>query len=396
MVVGGVYVAATRQHVGKTSSSLGLVHGLQKIFKDVGFIKPMGQEHVEHTRADGSTALIDKDCPLFRELLGCSGALEDTSPLVVPRGYTKAYVDMDAGGRAATTAAELTKIRAAYERIAADSDFVVAEGTGHSAVGSILGLNNATLARALGLPMVLVVNGGVGSSYDEFALNRSLIERTGATLAGVLVNKVNPAKVDVVTEYLGKLLEAEDVPLLGVVPDREFFASPTIADYLRLFKTDLLVGDAASKRRHFSNVRLATSSTAHFLRAFPNSPPDTVWVAHQTRADLMLALAAAASEWERATGEPYPGALILTGVPRPDYPEGMHPDIKEYVAHAAQFPILYAPASSHEVMGKLDRFTSKLNVDDEDRARMVCDHYAKHVDFDLLLQQVDKNAQDAL
>lgn len=110
MSFGGVYVAATRQHVGKTSSALGLVNGLQKIFKDVGFIKPMGQEHVLHTRADGTTALIDKDCPLFRELLGCSGALEDTSPLVVPRGYTKAYVDMDAVGRARKTSRELVRL----------------------------------------------------------------------------------------------------------------------------------------------------------------------------------------------------------------------------------------------------------------------------------------------
>ena len=160
---------------------------MQKIFRGdgaVGFMKPMGQEHVIHETASGKTVLIDKDCPLFSDLLGCSGDPQDMSPLVVPRGYTKNYVDMDQTGRARQRSEELAKIREAYGRVSAASDFVVAEGTGHSAVGSILGLNNATLAKAIDLPMVLVVNGGIGSSYDEFALNQALIEREGATLCG--------------------------------------------------------------------------------------------------------------------------------------------------------------------------------------------------------------------
>ena len=97
MSFGGVYVAATRQHVGKTSSSLGLVAGLQRIFtgKGVGFIKPMGQSHVEHVNDDGSKVLIDKDCPLFSDLLGCRGTPTDMSPLVVPRGTTSG--DMSVG-----------------------------------------------------------------------------------------------------------------------------------------------------------------------------------------------------------------------------------------------------------------------------------------------------------
>eukprot|EP00957_Ditylum_brightwellii_P186925 14234890-Ditylum_brightwellii.AAC.1 len=40
-----IYVAATKQHVGKTSVSLALVSGLKKRFGKVGFIKPVGQQH---------------------------------------------------------------------------------------------------------------------------------------------------------------------------------------------------------------------------------------------------------------------------------------------------------------------------------------------------------------
>ena len=41
-----IFVAATRQHVGKTTVSLALMSGLQKRFNKVGFLKPVGQQHL--------------------------------------------------------------------------------------------------------------------------------------------------------------------------------------------------------------------------------------------------------------------------------------------------------------------------------------------------------------
>lgn len=46
----------SRQHVGKTTASLGIISGLKKRFKNVGFIKPVGQQH-EKT---ASGILVDK------------------------------------------------------------------------------------------------------------------------------------------------------------------------------------------------------------------------------------------------------------------------------------------------------------------------------------------------
>jgi len=37
-----IYIAATKQHVGKTTVSLALMSGLTKRFNKVGFIKPVG------------------------------------------------------------------------------------------------------------------------------------------------------------------------------------------------------------------------------------------------------------------------------------------------------------------------------------------------------------------
>ena len=57
-----IFVAATKQHVGKTTLSLALMSGLiKKRFNQVGFIKPVGQEHVRVTDpASGQQLLVDK------------------------------------------------------------------------------------------------------------------------------------------------------------------------------------------------------------------------------------------------------------------------------------------------------------------------------------------------
>ena len=54
-----IFVAATRQHVGKTTVSLALMSGLQKRFEKVGFIKPVGQQHIPITE-NGQTMRVDK------------------------------------------------------------------------------------------------------------------------------------------------------------------------------------------------------------------------------------------------------------------------------------------------------------------------------------------------
>lgn len=53
---GGGCPCQRRQHVGKTTASLGIISGLKKRFDNVGFIKPVGQQH---ERTDGGI-LVDK------------------------------------------------------------------------------------------------------------------------------------------------------------------------------------------------------------------------------------------------------------------------------------------------------------------------------------------------
>jgi hypothetical protein len=65
-----VFIAATRQNDGKTTTSLGLLAALQKHYPRVGYIKPVGQRLVEiaEQKIDEDTVLMDQvyklNCPL--------------------------------------------------------------------------------------------------------------------------------------------------------------------------------------------------------------------------------------------------------------------------------------------------------------------------------------------
>ena len=55
------FIAATHQNDGKTTVSLGLIYCLKKLFKKIGFIKPVGQRYLieQGYKVDEDSILID-------------------------------------------------------------------------------------------------------------------------------------------------------------------------------------------------------------------------------------------------------------------------------------------------------------------------------------------------
>lgn len=148
-----IFIAATKQHVGKTSVSLSLLSGLQKRFDKVGFIKPVGQQHVPvHSSVQDKEIRVDKDVCLMRERFNLNHIdYGDMSPVIIPRGYTKKFIEGNI-----TYQDQLDAIQQSFKNVSDASDIVLCEGTGHCAVGSIVGVNNAQVASMIGADMVLV------------------------------------------------------------------------------------------------------------------------------------------------------------------------------------------------------------------------------------------------
>src|SRR5215203_6387521 len=184
-----VFIAATRQNDGKTTTSLGLIAALQKEFPRIGYIKPVGQRFVEIEEQK-----IDEDTVLMDSVYGLQCPLVDMSPIAVEPDFTRKYL------QSSNYDALVKRIQKAFDRVAWEKDFVLCEGSGHAGVGSVFDLSNAQVAKLLGAKVIIITSGGIGKPIDEVALNQALFEKEGVKIIGVIVNKVLPDKVDYITD----------------------------------------------------------------------------------------------------------------------------------------------------------------------------------------------------
>ena len=119
-----LFIAATEQNVGKTTTAIGLYSNLRARFKRIGFIKPVGQRFTE---VDGMR--IDEDSILIRHTFGTQIPIEDMSPIAVEPNFTRRYI-------ANSNRDQLTRrIQNSFDRACWEKDFAIIEGTGHAGVG---------------------------------------------------------------------------------------------------------------------------------------------------------------------------------------------------------------------------------------------------------------------
>jgi BioD-like phosphotransacetylase family protein len=228
-----VFLAATGQNRGKTTTSLGLLAAIRERGLRVGFMKPVGQRYLV---VDGTRA--DEDAVLMSEVFDLPDALDDMSPVTLPRHFTTDFImgritdDLEAG------------IRDADARIGRDKDVLVFEGTGHAGVGAVVGVSNAKVAGMLDAPVIIVSEGGIGRPIDEIVLNEALFTAHGARILGAVVNKVDIESHPQLPDVLARGLAQHGVELLGCIPYSELLANPSLELIATHLDGELLAGEA--------------------------------------------------------------------------------------------------------------------------------------------------------
>jgi BioD-like phosphotransacetylase family protein len=360
-----IYIAATRQNDGKTTASIGLMAVLGKQFERLGFIKPVGQRYVE---VDGHR--IDADAVLMRDVYGCANALKDMSPIAVDRTFTRRYIDNP-------NPRELEQeIIESFDRVAGSSDAVVVEGTGHAGVGSIFDLNNARVAAMLEAPAVIVSCGGIGRPFDEITLNRAVFEKHGVKIAGVIANKVDSDKLDVVSSYLSQALERVGLPLLGVIPRRAPLLHPTIRHVRDALDGELLNGE----RRIDSpvhNIIIGAMSPHQALHYFSG---DCLVVTPGDRDDLVLTAVSLTLTMPNSADHSIAG-IVLTGGVRP------RRSVLR-VIQRTQIPVVLATSDTYSVASTLHDMMVKIKPNEKSKIQLIQQIYRKHFNVERLMEQL--------
>ena len=353
-----VYLAATGQNRGKTTASLGLFDLFLGRGLEAGFMKPVGQRTIIE---DGIPA--DEDAVLMREVFGLTDPMSVMSPVHIPRGFTKAYINgevvEDLGAR----------IRAANHGLAERHEIALVEGTGHAGVGAVIGLSNAVVAGMLGAPAIIISEGGVGRPIDEIVLNASHFASHGVEVAGAIVNKVDLDAQPALVRILERGLGAHGIPLLGVLPYRPILSNPTLAMVLEGVHGETL-HPGPDLDRVIDSVAIGAMEPVHMLERIG---PGTLVIVPGDRDDAILRLTSA-----HASGSSTSLGLVLTGGYRPSQ------TVIDEIRWADLFATLVAE-DTYEVASEVHDLLVKTHAADAEKIALIKRLVAEWLDLDRIL-----------
>jgi BioD-like phosphotransacetylase family protein len=359
-----VFIAATRQNMGKTTVALGLFAELSKRLGRIGFIKPVGQRFNE---VDGKQ--IDEDTILIDETFEVHTPIEAMSPIAVEPDFTRRYIEH------ANSEFLVRRIQNSFDRAAWEKDFTIIEGTGHAGVGSVFDLSNARVAHLLGSKVLLITEGGIGRPIDEVVLNKALFDQEGVELIGVILNKVLPAKYEQVHEFARRGLERLGIDLLGVIPSEPLLANPTLGQICPQVRGHFITG-ASESRRIVRKTIIGAMNSSHVMEYFK---PGTLIITPGDREDVILA-ALSTSSLSAKDGNAVAG-LVLSGDLIP------HQSVVNLLK-ASHLPVIGSPMDSYTVANSIHNMTVKTQPTDSAKIERIQDLITKHIEIERLLKKL--------
>jgi dethiobiotin synthetase len=204
--VRGFFVTGTDTGIGKTLITLGLMQHLQDRGFTVAGMKPVASGC--ETTAQG---LRNDDAAQLQRQASCRLSYAQVNPVALA-----APVAPHIAARQDSAGISVASIRRVFDDVAKQADRVVVEGVGGWRVPLGERETLADLARALGLPVVLVVGMRLGC-LNHALLTAEAIAHDGLHLAGWVANCLPPAP-EALEENIIALETRLSAPLLGVVP----------------------------------------------------------------------------------------------------------------------------------------------------------------------------------
>jgi len=217
----GVFVTGTDTGVGKTFAACALIHALRARGRRVMPMKPVAAGAIDHRGRRLNEDTVG--------LLEAAGLPPDRATDVTPVLLEEAIAPHIAAAHERRTI-DLDDVVAGLRRLQQDADFVVVEGVGGFRVPLGDQVDTVDLARALALPVVLVVGLRLGC-LNHALLTAQAIGAAGLPFAGWIANAIDPA-MPAREENVAALAARLGAPLLGQLPYARAASARDLAHYL--------------------------------------------------------------------------------------------------------------------------------------------------------------------
>lgn len=354
-----IFIAATGQNCGKTTTSLSLLHLARRKYRRVGFIKPFGPKLTSYLGQD-----VDVDAALMAHVYDMDADLQLMSPVVLHPQTTRMILDGKLDPQQ-----YLDKILTAAAELESKCDFLIIEGAGHSGVGSVVGLNNAQIAKQLAAPVLMVAGGGVGNVIDSINLNLALYRETGAEVRLILPNKLIRSKRDEVLRYLNLAFKESGIQVIGGFNYSPILANPTMKYLAELLELPFQA-DESQASRIVHHVQLGAASTQRVVDLLLES---TLLIATSSRDEVLVMLA---TLYHLPEYRSKIAGLVITGV-------APMADIVKRVLDDAQIPYMRSTAGTvAEIYTTVMDDVAKIRADDDEKIALIQRLAETELDFD--------------
>lgn len=373
-----IYISGAHQHSGKTVTSIGLLSLLRKIYpsEELGYIKPIGQQVIKLD--DGTT--IDKDAQIIDKFGQIPSLdLKIVSPVQFLPSFTREYLDSD--DQEKITISLTNNIRNAMSYLKGKK-YIIAEGTGHPGVGSIVGLSNAAVSNLLGADILYIADGGIGRTIDNMEVDLSYFRCKGSRLRGIIFNKVIEDKIPTMKKYVTEKLinkhfrSQPDLPvsILGYLPKVKTILNPSMNVLRKRFNKHKAIGDTTGElwKKTVNNIKILSLVSEVMDLDELIDPGDIVLIAIMSRNRRSRILKYAAKMKGRL------GGLILTSARMYTLSDEIENMILDVGIPA--FVVEEDTASAEEIL--LDGYANtKLQIYDENKVEEIKQLFEKHIDF---------------
>jgi BioD-like phosphotransacetylase family protein len=356
-----VFVAATGQNSGKTTTSLSLMYMARKKYERVGFIKPLGPKPI----VANNSLVADKDAALMAEVFGHEDDLPLMSPVVLMPGDTQKVLDGEVSAKAMEQ-----KMLDAIDELDRKNDFLIIEGAGHTGVGSVIGVSNARVAKLANAPVLMVTGGGVGNVVDSAYMNLALFKQEDARVSAILANKIMPDKREKVLRYLEMAFREEPFDVIGGFNYQPILANPTMRRISQILDVELHGNpEAASQIAH--HVQIGSAATQRVTELLQES---SLVLVTSSRDELLVTLA---NIYNLPEYRHLLAGLLIPGVATVSA-------ITQKILDRSGIPYMRTTRTTAEVYNTVTDDVSKLNARDTQKIDLVMELADKRFNFDAI------------
>jgi phosphate acetyltransferase len=356
-----VFIVAAEPYSGKSLVALGLVNMLLGQARKVGYFKPI----IDHDPAQRPDPHIQTVVSYFKL------PLTDAPTHAYTRPEALRLLEADAQGELIDT------VIRKFKQWEDNYDFTVVEGSDFLGPGTAIEFDaNVSMAKNLGVPVVLVVSGEGRSTAQLVNSVLTLLrnfESREVPVVLVVANRVAPAQAEDVQALLRSQLPAG--VLLAVVPEDPNLLHPTMREIQAGLGGKLLFGEAGLGGQ-VDNYIIGAMQVPHFLNYLKDN---VLIVTPGDRGDIIVC----ALQANQSASYPRVAGLVLTAGAEPEPPvmrllEGL-PSV---------VPILAVPMGTFETTTRISAIRSRLTADNPKKIQLAISTFERHVDVRALEEKL--------